>query len=40
MGQKVNPIGFRVGVTSHLGVHLVRREKQCTKFLHEDLENP
>jgi small subunit ribosomal protein S3 len=38
MGQKVNPIGFRVGITRNWESIWFAEKRQYTKFLHEDLE--
>ena len=39
MGQKVNPIGFRVGVTHDWESIWFAEKKQYTKFLHEDQDS-
>jgi small subunit ribosomal protein S3 len=38
MGQKVNPIGFRVGITRNWESIWYAEKLQYTKFLHEDLQ--
>ncbi len=38
MGQKVNPVGFRVGITRNWESVWYAEKKEYTKFLHEDLE--
>ena len=38
MGQKVHPIGFRIGVNKDWQSHWFARGKDYEKFLHEDLK--
>ena len=37
MGQKVHPIGFRVGITRGWDSVWFAEKKEYTQFLHEDL---
>ena len=39
MGQKVNPIGFRVGITRNWESIWYAEKQQYTKFLHEDFKS-
>jgi len=38
MGQKVHPIGFRIGINKDWQSHWFARGKDYEKFLHEDLK--
>ena len=40
MGQKVNPIGLRLGINRTWDFALVRRRRDYAKLLHEDLKHP
>jgi len=38
MGQKVNPVGFRVGITRPWESRWFANEREYPKFLHEDIK--
>ncbi len=39
MGQKINPIGFRIGVIKNWDSVWYEDKKNYSKYLHEDLED-